>query len=109
METSGDYQYMRDDWKLPKELPSLQDAKIIALDLETCDPNLKKYGPGWATKDGMIAGISIATDTGIAEYFPIAHEKGENLDEKTVIAWLKKELETDIPKVFAKIRLLRRG
>ena len=34
METSGDYQYMRDDWKLPEELPSLQDAKIIAIDLE---------------------------------------------------------------------------
>ena len=27
METSGDYQYMRDDWTLPTELPSLQDAK----------------------------------------------------------------------------------
>ena len=38
METSGDYQYMRDDWTLPTELPSLQDAKIIAIDLETCDP-----------------------------------------------------------------------
>ena len=101
METSGDYQYMRDDWKLPEELPSLQDAKIIAIDLETCDPNLKKYGPGWAIQDGEIAGISIATDTGIAEYFPIAHVPGPNLDEKTVIAWLKKELETDIPKVFA--------
>lgn len=101
METSGDYQYMRDDWKLPEELPSLQDAKIIAIDLETHDPNLKKYGPGWANSDGQIVGISIATDTGLAEYFPIAHEKGPNLDEKTVIAWLQKELSTDIPKVFA--------
>lgn len=101
METSGDYKYMRDDWKLPKELPSLQDAKIIAIDLETQDPNLKKYGPGWATRDGQIVGISIATDTGIAEYFPIAHEPGPNLDKKTVLKWLKQELETDIPKVFA--------
>ena len=101
METSGDYQYMRDDWTLPTELPSLQDAKIIAIDLETQDPDLKKYGPGWANDNGQIVGISIATDTGIAEYYPIAHDPGENLDKKTVIAWLKKELETDIPKVFA--------
>lgn len=100
METSGDYKYMRDTWTAPQKLPSLQDAKIIALDLETLDPNLKKYGPGWPTQDGMIVGISIATDTGIAEYFPIGHAGG-NLNEKEVMTWLKKELETDIPKVFA--------
>lgn len=100
METSGDYQYMRDEWTPPTELPSLQDANIIALDLETLDPDLKKYGPGWATDNGYIVGISIATDTGIAEYFPINHADG-NLNEKEVIAWLKRELETDIPKVFA--------
>ena len=99
METSGDYQYMH-TWTTPTELPSLQDANIIAIDLETCDPNLKKYGPGWATDNGEILGISIATDTGIAEYFPIGHSGG-NMNAKTVLAWLKKELETDIDKVFA--------
>lgn len=99
METSGDYQ-VNHTWTAPKELPSLQNAKIIALDLETLDPDLKKYGPGWATDNGEITGISIATDTGIAEYFPIGHTGG-NLDRKTVLNWLKKELETDIPKVFA--------
>lgn len=99
METSGEYQYMH-EWRAPKELPSLQDAKIIALDLETLDPDLKKYGPGWATDNGEIVGISIATDTGIAEYFPIGHSSG-NLGKKEVLTWLKKELETDIPKVFA--------
>lgn len=99
METSGDYKYMR-TWTPPKELPSLQDAKIIAIDLETLDPNLKKFGPGWATDNGEIVGISIATDTGIAEYYPIGHDGG-NLDKKEVLAWLKKELETDIDKVFA--------
>lgn len=99
METSGDYQHMH-EWTAPKELPSLQDSKIIALDLETVDPDLKKYGPGWATDNGAIVGISIATDTGIAEYFPIGHAGG-NLNQKEVLAWLKKELETDIPKVFA--------
>lgn len=99
METSGDYQTMH-EWIAPKELPSLQDAKLIALDLETIDPDLKKYGPGWATDNGEIVGISIATDTGIAEYFPIGHSGG-NLDKKEVLTWLKKELETDIPKVFA--------
>ena len=41
METSGDYQYMH-TWTTPTELPSLQDANIIAIDLETCEPNIKK-------------------------------------------------------------------
>jgi DNA polymerase I-like protein with 3'-5' exonuclease and polymerase domains len=93
-------------WNLPLNLPTLQNAKHIAIDLETCDPNLKKFGPGWATNDGVIAGISIAIDNAqheitYSEYFPINHKGGDNLDEATVINWLKKELSTDIPKVFA--------
>jgi DNA polymerase I-like protein with 3'-5' exonuclease and polymerase domains len=98
-------EYPLDEWTIPTELPSLQNAKAIALDLETSDPDLKKFGPGWATFNGQILGISIATlnkknEIDFKEYFPINHAEG-NLDEKTVLTWLKSELETDIPKVFA--------
>ena len=37
------------DWTPPIDLPDLSDAKEIAIDLETRDPNLKTNGPGWPT------------------------------------------------------------
>ena len=40
------------DWKAPESYPDLSDRSIIAVDLETRDPNIKTKGPGWATKDG---------------------------------------------------------
>ena len=41
----------------------IDEAKLIAIDTETCDPNLKTMGPGGFSKDGHVAGISIATDS----------------------------------------------
>jgi hypothetical protein len=38
----------------------LEKANIIAIDTETCDPNLKTMGPGGFRKDGKLVGISIA-------------------------------------------------
>ena len=37
------------EWIPPTELPNIFDAKTIAIDVETKDPNLKNNGPGWAT------------------------------------------------------------
>ena len=37
------------EWTPPTNLPDLSDAKEIAVDLETCDPDLKTQGPGWPT------------------------------------------------------------
>ena len=37
------------DWTPPVDLPDLSDAKEIAIDLETRDPNLKVKGPGRAS------------------------------------------------------------
>jgi hypothetical protein len=35
------------EWSPPDVLPDLSSAEIIAIDLETCDPNMKSHGPGW--------------------------------------------------------------
>ena len=47
-------------WNIPSEFPDLTQYKQIAIDLETCDPNLTTLGPGWVRKDGYIVGIAIA-------------------------------------------------
>ena len=47
-------------WNIPSEFPDLTGYKQIAIDLETCDPNLTTLGPGWVRKDGYIVGIAVA-------------------------------------------------
>tara|TARA_Y100000310_G_scaffold110569_1_gene108931 strand:+ start:15379 stop:17220 length:1842 start_codon:yes stop_codon:yes gene_type:complete len=66
----------------------IDEANLIAIDTETYDPNLKTMGPGGFRKDGHIAGISIATDSGYNEYFPINHQGGGNLNKEKVISFL---------------------
>lgn len=49
-----------------------KDSPLIAVDIETKDPELKLKGPGVYRKDGYVVGVSIANqDT--AEYYPINH------------------------------------
>jgi hypothetical protein len=41
------------EWHMPTaSYPDLTGYKQIAVDLETCDPNLTTLGPGWARKEG---------------------------------------------------------
>ncbi len=87
------------DWAPPSLLPDLTQEKEIAIDLETRDPNLIKKGPGWATGDGEVVGIAVATK-GWSGYLPIKHEGGGNLDRSFVLAWLARQLETDSDKIF---------
>ena len=77
------------DWRPPKELPDLSQAKVISLDVETYDPHLLTSGPGGVRHDGKLVGISVATDTGYCGYFPIAHEGGDNLDSNAVLRWAR--------------------
>jgi hypothetical protein len=74
----------RSDWVAPDILPDLSSASRIAVDLETKDPNLRVSGPGWATGNGHVTGIAIATD-GWSGYLPIRHEGGGNLDAGFVL------------------------
>jgi len=89
----------KSEWVPPAELPDIFDAKQIAIDVETRDPNIKTNGPGWATGDGEIVGYAIAVD-GWFGYIPIRHEHGGNLDERIVNKWLKKVFECPADKIM---------
>lgn len=49
--------------------PNLSHAKVLALDIESYDPNLKKLGPGVRRGDGYILGVALA-DADHEWYFP---------------------------------------
>ncbi len=71
------------DWIAPQVLPKFDPHETLAVDLETYDPNLINRGPGWATGDGYVVGIAIASDSW-SGYLPIRHENGGNLEEEVL-------------------------
>jgi DNA polymerase I-like protein with 3'-5' exonuclease and polymerase domains len=81
-------------WKNPEYLPDLSGAKVIAFDTETFDPELLTAGPGWSRGPGKghVIGLSVATDCGYKNYFPIRHELGGNMDPTAVLEWAKVQL-----------------
>ena len=87
------------EWVPPSSFPDLSSATEIAIDLETCDPNMESMGPGWPRKDGFIVGYAVAVD-GWKGYYPIAHQGGGNLDERIVNRWMKKVLELPCDKIM---------
>ena len=76
------------EWVMPDGYPDLSQAKEVAIDLETYDPNLTTMGSGWARKDGHIIGIAVGVE-GEQWYFPIKHEIGPNFDPKATKRWLQ--------------------
>ena len=87
------------EWICPETFPDLSGYKIISIDLETKDPDLKAKGSGSIIGNGEVVGIAVAVD-GWCKYYPIAHEGGGNLDKKKVLDWLKDVCATSIIKVF---------
>jgi len=89
----------KSEWLPPQELPDLSEAKTIAIDVETKDPEIKTYGPGWAVGNGYVVGYAIATSFWKG-YVPIRHLGGGNLDERIVNNWLKKVFESPADKIM---------
>jgi DNA polymerase I-like protein with 3'-5' exonuclease and polymerase domains len=88
------------EWLHPTEFPSMKGRDVVAIDLETCDTELKKMGPGWPRKAGMVIGIAISSGDFTA-YYPIAHEGGGNMDSAPVLKYIKEVCEDEsIQKVF---------
>ena len=87
------------EWTPPEKVPNLSEAKEIAVDLETYDPDIKTKGPGWAINNGYIAGVAIAVE-GWKGYFPIRHEGGGNFDEGILKRQIQKIMELPCDKVF---------
>jgi len=86
------------EWTCPESFPDLKNAKYIAIDLETKDPNLKSRGSGAVIGEGEIIGFAVAVD-GWSGYYPIGHRDG-NLDKRIVIDWIKEVCATDAVKIF---------
>ena len=81
------------------KLPEINPNQPIAIDLETCDPELKVTAPGYISNVGFVAGIAICAEEG-AWYIPIGHVEGKNYDKEEVIKWLNKVLSADTEKIF---------
>jgi DNA polymerase I-like protein with 3'-5' exonuclease and polymerase domains len=79
-------------WKPCDNFPSLANAKAIAVDVETWDPEIEDMGPGWGRGKGHIIGISLATDDGFNKYFPIRHTVGFNHDPAQTIRYVREQL-----------------
>ena len=86
------------EWTPKDYYPDLSNEKLISIDLETCDRNLTTHGSGWATGDGYVTGIAVAT-ADWQGYYPIAHG-GRNLNKKKVLDWFKGVAKLDCDKVF---------
>jgi DNA polymerase I-like protein with 3'-5' exonuclease and polymerase domains len=68
-------------WTPPalSSLPSWAGSKRVAVDVETCDPQLKQLGVG-VRRDGYVTGFSVAIEDGPAFYLPIRHAGGDNVE-----------------------------
>ena len=91
--------YSDSDWVCPSEYPDLSAADEVAIDLETKDPDLKKFGAGWAYGKGHIVGFAVAA-LGKQYYFPIAHDAGGNMDLDITVAWMQDLLKKPSTKIF---------
>lgn len=80
------------------ELPNLDEAIRLCIDIETYDPNLKSTGPSVRT-GGYIAGIGVGAEfeqgTIDGWYIPIEHEgyEDECFNAEETIHWLKNLME----------------
>jgi DNA polymerase-1 len=81
-------------WKKDNQFPDLSHAKSICVDVETYDPDLMLYGPGWGRGVGHLIGIALGTSDGWTKYYPIRHEdEGEdNYNVKDVLAYVSEQL-----------------
>ena len=87
------------EWVVPEELKDLRGHKEIAVDLETCDPDLTELGSGNVIGRGKIVGVAVAVE-GWSAYYPIAHEGGGNMDKKLVLNWVQDLFKQDATFIF---------
>ena len=71
----------------PEDL-NLNGVDIIAIDLETYDPNLKSKGTGAIRQDGFITGVAVCTKNETV-YFPLQHSDTQKTEEEKKDFWDK--------------------
>ena len=80
----------------------IKDGEVVAVDLETYDPDLKKHGSGAIRGKGKVCGIALAYGDK-KFYFPIGHSvKNENIPVKFAWKILNKKIfqNEKVTKVF---------
>jgi len=90
-------------WIPPDSIPDLRGLSQISLDTENHDAGLSKgKGPGWATGDGFVCGISIAwrAEEIHSIYLPIKHPETECFDPKQVGQWIKDHAKAGVKFIF---------
>jgi len=85
-------------WRPPSFLPQLGD--VVAIDLETNDPNLKQNGAGYKHNDGYVVGIALA-DEHHTVYLPFDHLAGDNLDKRIVLKYVSDVVRNSKELIFA--------
>jgi DNA polymerase I-like protein with 3'-5' exonuclease and polymerase domains len=81
------------DWTEPTSLPVVPSGVDLAVDVETRDNGLANdRGPGWATRDGHICGVSVAWG-GEKHYIPIRHPDSVNQDPEQTMGWLQDAID----------------
>ena len=80
------------DWVRPEQLPDLHEVSEFALDTEGRDNGLARdVGPGWAFRDGYVAGVGVAWRTGAQIqkiYVPVRHPDTDNFPKEQVARWV---------------------
>lgn len=80
--------------------PDLSTAKIIGVDIETQDPDLKTHGNNVYTGKGKILGVGIS-DGEFSEYYNLGHNGITANEREKNLAYIRDILANNKPKVFA--------
>jgi DNA polymerase I-like protein with 3'-5' exonuclease and polymerase domains len=99
------------DWHPPVGLPNLDAAVLLSFDVETYDPNLLDYGPGWGRGPGQghIVGVALAAMAANGEigqwYYPLRHEVESHLNWEPApfFRWLDMQMRRPVAKIGANI------
>lgn len=85
--------------------PDLSKEKIIAIDIETYDPELETLkNPGVQRKDGYVLGFSVSTEEGkFVEYYNLGHKGITEEEKQGNLLYLKEILLTKSAKIGANI------
>jgi len=79
----------KSDWREPDSLPEIPSGVELAVDTETRDNGLaNERGPGWAIRDGHVAGVSVAWNDE-AHYIPIRHPDTSCMSPERIAGWIQ--------------------
>lgn len=79
--------------------PNLEGSKVLSIDIETRDDNLKTKGLGAYRKDGYILGVSINNGDGYKDYIDLRHKRLSYIQKN--VEFIRYVMGLPVPKLFA--------